>query len=222
MLKLRKGWITSHVGSPLWRRVVVAFAKEHKLVYFRNIDHGKETTPVIRGSTSSPKQIDTNICVGTHADYDITLADRISETHFEGYETSLHRWYVLQIDLKRANNLPFIFVGTKQQTKAYYAGLLTSKRQLHHLMLETDAEKHSSFHGHYVVLSSPANSRLISELFDQDMVNAMGEHLYPFSVEIENDSIIVSTEAHKPSQQLLNKLLHYGLWFAKEIDKKLN
>ena len=29
------------------------------------------------------------------------------------------------------------------------------------------------------------------------------------------------TEVVKPGEQLLDELLHYGLWFAKEIDKRL-
>lgn len=203
------------------RKVAVAFAKQHKFAYFHKVDPEKEPTHLVRGSTAAPDEQDVNICIGTHNNYDIVLLERSSTISFDDYGSSSHRWYVLQVDLKRASGLPFAFIGTKQQTRAYYAKLLTMHRQLYHLVIDSKAEGNLSFHGRYVVLASPSNAHQMTKLLDKDMIDAIVGHNFPFAVEIEGDSLMVITEANKPNQQLLNRLLHYGLWFAKEIDEKL-
>lgn len=203
------------------RKAAVAFAKQHKFAYFHKVDPEKEPTHLVRGSTSMPDEEDVNICIGTHNHYDIVLLERSGTIAFEDYGSSQHRWYVLQIDLKHASGLPFAFIGTKQQTRAYYARLLTKYRQLYHLVIDSKAEGNLSFHGKYVVLASPSNAHLMTRLLNKDMIDAIVGHNFPFAVEIEGDSLMIITEAAKPNQQLLNRLLHYGLWFAKEIDEKL-
>lgn len=209
----------SSVGAR--RRIVVGFAKKHRLIYFKSVSPGGQTTHVIRGSSMSPGQIDANHCIGTHAGYDLSLVERTASVESGGYKSSLHRWYVLQIDLKSATNLPFIFVGTRQQTKAYYARLLQTHRQLTHLALETGAQENASFNSYHVVLASPAQLPTVYKLFNDEMIDTIAAHNYPFAVEIEDDSLILITEAMKPNQQLLDKLLHYGLWMAKQIDQRL-
>lgn len=208
-------------GSDVVKRrdVAMAFAEKHGLVYFHTVSADSDKAPVIRGSTVAPKHIDSNFCLGTHAGYDMAIIERTADVEFGDFEPSFHHWYVLEIDLKHARELPYLFVGTKQQSKAYYARVLTSHRGVAHLQFHSKA--HAGFGGNYVVIASPNDLPLLERLFDDETVAMMAAHKWPFSLETDGDSIILTTLAEKPSEQLIDKLLHYGLWFAKRIDEKL-
>lgn len=208
-------------GGGSYKKALVNFAKHHNLIYFGSVRSSNDEAPVIRGSTASTIQKDNHYSIGTHAGYDLALVDRTSLIGYEGYKALPHRWYVIQIDLKVAKNLPYIFVGTKQQTKAYYARVLSSHRDLRYLSLTSAAKQINAFHGQYAIMASPARMHILYRLFNDETIDMMATHRYPFAVEIEDESLSIITEAVKPSQQLLDKLLHYGLWLAKEIDQRL-
>ncbi len=201
--------------------VATSFAKHHKLAYFHTVSANTDTAPVIRGITASPQHIDSNFCIGAHAGYDIALIERSATVEFTGFETTSHHWYVLEIDLKRARDLPFMFVGTKQLPKAFYAKVLVSRRDIRYLQLDSRGLHESLFHGTYALIASPTSLPQLHSLFTDDVQHSMSVHTYPFSVEIEGDSLIVFTEAEKASEQLMDKLLHYGLWMAEAIDEQL-
>lgn len=222
LLKSHRGWLSQYIGERFWRRAAISFAKKHHLVYFQQINPENNKIPVIQGTTTASIYTDKNVCIGSHAGYDIVFLERQSMVEFAKYAASHHRWYVLQIDLKRNTYLPFVFVGTRQQSKTYYARLLSSRPGLHYLMLETEAQNSAAFHSHYAIIAELSSLKTVSEIFHNDIVTTMGHHLYPFSIELEKDSLILMTEAKKPNQQLMNKLLHFGLWFAKEVDKTEN
>ena len=204
------------------KRAMVAFARKHHLIYFASANKKQNDVTVVRGSTTTPGHIDSNYCIGTHAGYDMAIAERLASVGFDGYKTTVHRWYILQIDLKKAANLPFIFIGTKQQTKAYYARLLTTHRYIRYLALDSAAHGGADFHSQYAIMASPSDVSLFYRLLTDDIIVTMATHKYPFAIEIEGDSLMIITEATKPSQQLLDKLLHYGLWMAGEIDQRLS
>ncbi len=208
-------------GTSARQKAIARFAKKHDLIYFHSAHPEGGNDSVLRGSSVSPGQVDTNFCIGSHAGYDMAFVERLASVAFEGYKTTVHRWYVLQIDLKQAHNLPFIFMGTKQQPKAYYARVLTAHRDARYLTVDESSEKSTLFHATYALLASPAELHLLYRLFTHEVIESVATYKYPFAVEIEGDSLIVMTEATKPSEQLLDELLHYGLWFAKEIDKRL-
>ena len=203
------------------REIATAFAKKHDLVYFYTVGADSDSAPVIRGMTAAQHQVDSNFCIGTHVGYDMAVIERKVDVAFVGFETTSHRLHVLEIDLSNARNLPFIFIGTRQLTKAFYAKVLVSRRDIRYLQLDAARTRASLFHGTYALIASPNTLPLLDRLFADDVLTAMAAHKYPFSVEIEGDSLIVFTEADKPSEQLMNKLLHYGLWLAKEIDARL-
>lgn len=203
------------------REIMTAFAEKHDLVYFHTVSADNDKAPVIRGLTAAPGQVDSNFCIGTHAGYDMALIERTADVRFIGFDGTLHRWYVLEIDLKRAHSLPFIFLGTKQLTKAFYAKVLTSRRNIRYLQLDSLVANMHAFHGHYALIASPSQLALIYQLFTEEVVDMIAAHKRPFTVEIEGDSLILFTEADKPSEQLVNQLLHYGLWLARHIDEQV-
>jgi len=202
------------------RMVMTEFAHKHDLIYFHTVSAEEDSVPVIRGSTATPKQVDSNVSIGTHAGYDMVLIERAGDVEFIGFESTFHRWYVLEIDLKYARNVPFVFLGTQQLTKAFYAKVLTSHRDVRYLQLASQAASTAAFHGHYALIASPTHLPLLHRLFDEEAVTMIGTHKRPFTVEIEGDSLILFAEAEKANEQLLDQLLHYGLWLARRIDER--
>ncbi|MFZ2544548.1 MAG: hypothetical protein WAW80_01080 [Candidatus Saccharimonadales bacterium] len=204
-----------------YKKTIIEFSKHHDLVYFSSVSSSQDTTPTIQGSTASIDQKDNHYLIGTHANYDMVVVDRTSIIGYEGYKSVAHRWYVIQIDLRTAKDLPYIFIGTRQQTKAYYARLLSVHRELRYLSLGSDTKRINVFQSHYAIMSSPAHMQILHGLFTDENIDTIATHHYPFAIEIGGENLSVITDATKPSQQLLDKLLHYGLWLAKEIDQKL-
>lgn len=207
-------------ASSLRRKTVVSFARKHQLIYFKSVPAENNDSPAIRGSSVAPGQIDSNYCVGSHAGYDIALVERLAAASFEGHRTTTRRWYVLQIDLKQASNLPFIFLGTRQQSKAYYARILATHRDINYVSLPSLADSSAAFHAAYALLASPAEFGWLQQLFTDDIMTTIAAYQHLFAVEIEGESLLVMTEALVPSEQLLDKLLHYGLWLAKQVDEQ--
>lgn len=201
------------------REVATSFAKKHGLVYFHTVGTEKDEAPIIRGSTANPNQVDSNFCIGTHAGYDMAVIERSADVEFIGFETTSHRWYVVEIDLKNARHVPYIFIGTKQLTKAFFAKILVSRRDIRYLQLEDINSHASSFHGTYALVSSPSSLTTLQAIFNDEVLHSISAHKHPFTIEVEGDTLIVFTEAEKPNEQLLDKLLHYGLWFAKRLDE---
>lgn len=199
---------------------MIEFARQHDLIYFASV-RGDDTAPIIRGSTAAGKYTDNSFCIGTHAGYDMALVDRTNVIAYDGYKTTLHRWFVMQIDLRKAVDLPYIFIGTRQQTKAFYARVLMSRRELRYMNVGSAAKHDAAFHSHYAVIASPSQIALIYKLLDHETINILGAHKYPYAIEIEGNSLYVITEAARLSKQTLNKLLHFSLWMAKEIDERL-
>lgn len=206
-------------ASSLRRKTVVSFARKHQLIYFKSVPAENHNNPVVRGSSVAPDQVDTNYCVGSHAGYDIALVERLASASFEGHKTIVRRWYVLQIDLKQASSLPFVFLGTRQQSKAYYARVLASHRDINYMSLPSLADGSAAFHAAYALLASPAEFGWLQQLFTDEIMTTIAAYQHLFAVEIEGENLFVMTEALVPSEQLLDKLLHYGLWLAKEVDK---
>lgn len=200
------------------REVAMAFASKHGLTYFHTVSANDDAAPMIRGTTANVKQRDSNYCIGTHDGYDMAVVERAADIEFIGFETTYHNWYVLQIDLKKAHSLPFVFIGTKELPKAFYAKVLTSHRDIRYVQFAETTQETVALHGNYAMITSPIQMPFLQEVFDREVRTAMAAHKHPFAVEIEGDSLIVFTEAHKPSEQLLDRLLHYGLWLAKRID----
>jgi hypothetical protein len=209
------------LGVTSRKAAVVNFAKKHQLIYFQSVRPDSDQMPVIRGTSAAADQVDANYCIGSHAGYDMAFVERTASVAFDGYKTTLHHWYVLQIDLKSARSLPFIFLGTNQQTKAYYARILTAYREVRYLQLNSASKMSARFHATYALLASPAELQLLYRLFTDDEIDFITSYRRPFAIEIDGDSMMVITEAKKPNEQLLEELLHYGLRIAKAIDSRL-
>lgn len=202
------------------RRVIAKFAQKFGLIYFRTIDATSTEMSLVRGVTNSVGQNDSNLCVGSHDGYDMVFVERDVTTHVAGEAPVRHRWHIMEFDLHSHDNLPFLFIGTKQQSKAFYTRLFALYRDVRHVDPGyLQAPKH--FHPHFSVLASPAEHLFVARVLTQEITETMAKHQYPFAIEIQDDSLFVISEATTAtSVQSLTKMLHYGVWLARHIDSK--
>ena len=215
---LQKAYGVARIGdSKLRQRVIRQFARTFHLLYFASADDSLAKTDTARGSVSAQGQRDRHICIGEHDGYEIVLLDREATIIGSSELTTRHHWLILQIDLHHHSALPFIFIGTKQQSKAFYARLFTAEREARLLDPEYFIAT-KQFARHYTLISSPAEHTTIARLLAQPITDAMAHHHYPFAIEIHDDRLLVITDADRPTAALLTKMLHYGLWLARHID----
>ncbi len=201
----------------LRRHTIRQFARTFHLLYFATADESLARTDTARGSVSAHGQHDQHICIGEHDGYELVFLDRRVTMHAHDGSSAQHHWFILQIDLKHHSALPFVFVGTKQQSKAFYARLFAAEREARLLDPEyfIDTKK---FARHYTLVASPGERTTIAQILSRSITDAMIAHSYPFAIEIHNDRLLVITDADRPTVASLTKLMHYGLWLARHID----
>lgn len=203
------------------RRAVEKFAQQFKLLYFKSVDAATTQVSVIRGSTSSIGQQDGNICIGSHDGYDMVFVERSAAVAFGDYPATRHRWHIMEFDLHSHSNLPFVFIGTRQQSRTYYAKLFGSHREVGHITREMHPSITKNFDAHYTVVASPAEHVILTQLLTEPVTTTMAKNQLPFAIEIQDDSLFVITEASQTSLQSLTKMLHYGIWLARHIDENV-
>jgi hypothetical protein len=203
------------------KRAIAKFAQTFGLIYFKSVNATTTEVSVIRGSTSSLDQQDTNICIGTHDGYDMVFVERVATSSFGDYPTLRHRWHIMEFDLHSHSSLPFMFIGTRQQSRTYYANLFSNHREVRHIDPALYVTDQKNFGTYYTLIASPAEQVVLTQLLTQPVTTAMAKNQLPFAVEIYGDSLYIITEATQTSVQSLTKMLHYGLWLAKHIDANI-
>lgn len=200
----------------LQSRAVMQFAQKHKLIYFKTVNVHDYSVPVVRGVTAALHQRDRNLCIGTHDGFDLVYVQRqTTEKDSTGTE-SVRDWHVMEFDLKTADNQPLIMIGAANLDKSFYSKVISEHRQLRHIPLQHEAS--SVFQHHYTVLGSLADTQHIHKVLSKEITEKMSHHKEPFSIELYEDSLFVFTNSQKGSEQLLTKMMHYGIWLARHID----
>lgn len=202
------------------RRVIAKFALRHGLLYFSTDRSSSLTVPIVRGVTASLDQNDTNICIGSHKGYDIVFLERFASMTHPDYPSSKHHWHIMSFDLHSHNALPFVFIGTRQQSRTFYANLFTIKREVRQLE-PSSYNIPEQFSAHYTVVASPAEQLILTQLLTTPITAAMAKFQHPFAVEIQDDTLSIITDSHQTSEASLSKMLHYGLWLAEHIDANI-
>lgn len=203
------------------RRVIAKFAQKFGLIYFRTLDTDNARLNVIRGLTNHVDQRDSNMCIGQHDGYDMVFIERTATVEAAGYPAARHRWHIMEFDLHSHDNLPFLFVGTRQQSKTFYAKLFTIYREARHVDSGVFLQAPRQFQANYTVVASPAEQLFVARVLTQDITATMAKHQQPFAIEVQGDSLFVITEAGMGTTvQSLTKMLHYGIWLARHIDSK--
>jgi hypothetical protein len=203
------------------RRTIAKFAQKHGLIYFKSVNSAASQINVVRGMTSSIDQRDNNVCIGTHDGYDMVFIERTATMSFGDMPSTEHRWHIMQFDLHSHSNLPFVFIGTRQQSRTFYAKLFSTYREVRHVDATLYLTSPKPFQTHYTVIASPAEHVFLTQLLSEPITSTMAKHQQPFAIEMYGDSLYVITEASQATMQSLTKMLHYGLWLAKHIDESI-
>ncbi len=189
------------------RKTIQKFAEHHGLIYFSSDKNSAISVPIIRGVTASIDQADTNICIGTHKGYDIVFLERFASVSHPDLPTSRHHWHIMSFDLHSHSELPFIFIGTRQQSRAFYANLFTSRREVRQLESASyGAAQH--FDAHYTIVASPAEQLLLTQLLTTPLTATMAKYQHPFAIEIQDDTLSIITDSQQTSEGSLSKMLH--------------
>lgn len=196
------------------KRTFAEFAKKRHLVYFGNIDTSANDSQVVRGITLGLSSGDKQHVFGTHDGYDMAVVQRQGET--EG-----RFWVVMQFDLHTAVSLPHMIIGKETEARPLFESLLGIHRdlQLHHF---TEPEQHhSKFSTHFVTYAPPAHAPLVEYVVSPELTNALVDHIHRIVIEVEGDSVYLIVDNPSLSVQYLDKMMHYGIQFAKHIDEKM-
>lgn len=203
------------------RRVIAKFAQKFGLIYFRTIDAAGTQPGIIKGLTNHIDQKDSNMCIGQHDGYDMVFIERTATVEAAGYPPSRHRWHIMEFDLHSHDNLPFLFIGTRQQSRTFYAKLFSIHREVRHVDAGMYLQSPKQFQSNYAVVASPSEHLFVARVLTEEITATMAKHQQPFAIEIQGDSLFVITEASIGTTiQSLTRMLHYGIWLARHIDSK--
>jgi hypothetical protein len=193
-----------------------AFAKKYGLVYFANVDTSKNDSHMVRGITLGMSKQDIHHVFGSHDGYDVMCVQRLGE-----YDSG-HQWVVMQFDLHTAVSLPHILIGKTREIKPLFASVLGIHRDLQeHVFAQPDAH-HPRFAKKFTTYAPPAHAPLVDHIVSPELTSAVMNHIHHIVIEIDGDSVYLCVE--KPSTlsvSYLNKMMHYGVQFAKHIDKEM-
>lgn len=197
------------------KRIFTAFAKKQHLVYFSSIDTSANDTQVVRGITLGLSSGDKQHMFGSHDGYDMAVVQRQGETG------SGRCWLVMQFDLHTAVNLPHMIIGKETETRPLFESLLGIHRDLQLHLFADPQQHHGKFNKHFVTYASPAHAPLVEHVVSPELTNALVDHIQHIVIEIEGDSIYLIVDRPSLSVQYLDKMMHYGIQFAKHIDEKM-
>lgn len=199
----------------LAKRAFMAFAKKRGLVYFANVDTRQNDAQVVRGITLGMSEGDAHHIFGTHDSYDIVAVQRRGELG------SNHVWTVMEFDLHTAVPLPHIILGKKNEAKPLFESLLGIHRDMQVHEFAEPASHHRKFIKHFIMYAPPAHAPLIEHIISPELTNALVDHIHRIVIEIEGDSVYLSVDNPSLSVHYLDKMMHYGILFAKHIDQKM-
>jgi hypothetical protein len=197
------------------KHVFTTFAKKRKLVYFSEVNTKKDDTHIVRGVTLGISGGDLRHLFGSHDGYDVMCVQR------QGEAGTSHLWTVMEFDLHTAVSLPHVILGKKSEVEPLFHSLLGIHRDLQeHLFIEPK-EHHRKFIKHFVTYAPPAHAPLVEHIISPELTNSLVDHIQRIVIEIEGDSIYLSVDNPVLSVGFLDKMMHYGILFAKHIDKKM-
>lgn len=196
------------------RDILERFAKQHHLAYF-----SPETPERTLLSIDPERTVQTHgLLMGDHAEYTTTVFSYAATAHHPNFATTEKAWLEVLIELHHETELPFVYIGTRQQTKTQYAELLSNHSSARYLHVSCPPLLDRRFHERYAVLASADDAGFVRELFTDEVVETLTNRHDVAAFHIEGTQLRVMTELQKPRIQTLDRLYHSGLWMAKTID----
>lgn len=195
--------------------VFSTFAKKHRMVYFASVDKSQNDSDVVRGITLGLSKQDAHHVIGSHDGYDIACVLRVGEAK------SGHQWVVMEFDLHTAVNLPHVLIGKTSEVKPLFESLGGIHRELQEHIFAQPDNHHPKFAKKFITYAPPAHAPLVEHIISPDLTSAVMNHIHKIVIEIDGDSVLLCVDRPTLSVQYLNKMMHYGVQFAKHIDEKM-
>lgn len=191
------------------------FAKKRRFIYFdAAVDSSKRDLRAVKGFTLGLSSHDANYMVGSHDDYDIMCVQRQSNSGAK------HVWTVMAFELHTAVYLPHILLGKKSQVEPLYNSLPGMKEglEVHEF---TKSEHRGAFSVHFIAYAPPAYNSTIEHVISPELTNAVVDHIQHVVIEVIEDTVYLATDHLAVSAVYLDKIMHYGIQFARHIDEKM-
>lgn len=209
---------TKVAHSYLHRQVFQQFASKVGLVYFGYVDQRNDEHSLIRGLTVSTKHRDNHYCIGTYEGYDTAIVERVDTIEFPAKPSKTHNWIIMTFDLHHAVDLPHVFLGLRNHGDAFYAQLFTKYAHFSEIDTSSLSEYDKAFSEHYIMLTRADHILDAKSVFNPAIAKVIVDEFHSLAIEINNDTLYLYSEQHRPTSALLDKMLTRGLWLARAID----
>lgn len=196
------------------RDVLERFAKQHHLSYF-----SPDVPQRILERIDERRTWQTHgLLEGEHAEYMTTLYSYTAAARHEQFASTEKSWLEVEVELRHTAHAPFVFIGTRQQTKTQYAELLAAHPGARYLHISCPPLLDRRFHERYAVLAAAEDASFVRDLFTDEVVQALVNRHTVIAYHIEGNQLSALTELQKPRIQLVDRLFHAGIWMARVVD----
>jgi len=200
------------------KHIISKFDDKIGIVYFGSVDQKSDDHEVIRGFTVSSTHVDNHYSVGSINGYDIALTNRtdvISQTNnsFVDYE-----WLVMSFKLHTKQDLPHIFIKSKQHNDKPYELLFDIFPVMQEVELGVFEEYSKDFTSRFTLFSQPTKSIEAERLLPATTARVLAAHFWPLSIEVADGVLYVYSDSNNIDMNLLDNMLKDGLWLADFLD----
>ena len=197
------------------KKAVIEFAEESGMVYFGYVSQRGDDHHILRGMTVSTKHHDDHYCIGTYDGYDVVFVER-SDVLGNGKS---HVWHILEFDLKTNDDIPHVFIGSKNRGHGFHELLELKYPNVKPINLGATQTYPAQFTDSFGVYTTPAHAVTTEKLVTPDVANMMATHFGGLAVEMTDQALYVYSEKSHVSSELLEAMLKNGAWLAQKLDE---
>ena len=205
---------THIVKKRLTRSVIERYAEKIGLVYLGYVDQRDDDHRLIRGHTVSATHQDNHYCIGTVRGYDVMLALRNDVVRVRSGQEKRCHWLIYAIDLHANVEVPNFYLGHRNRDDVFAA----SFRPMQPLAVTSLGQYPAKFVADYAVYGSAANLLPVGQIISPQVAEVIATRFQGVSAEVEDNTLHLYTEAARPTEAQLDKMLSNGLWLAEVID----
>lgn len=197
------------------RDILERFAKQHHLSYF-SPDVPRR---ILERIDERRTQQTHGLLEGEHAQYMTTLYSYTAVARHERFAPTEKSWLEVEVELRHTQHAPFVYIGTRQQTKTQYAELLAEHPNARYLHISCPPLLDKRFHERYAVLAATEDASFVRDLFSEEVVQTLVHRHTTIAYHIEGNQVSALSELQKPRIQLVDRLFHAGIWMARVVDE---
>lgn len=202
------------------KRVVMKFAEKSGLVYFGAVNQHRDEHHIVRGFTVSSTHSDSHYSIGSIDGYDVTLVDRSDFVRSPEGKKVRCNWLIIEVKLHTLQDIPHIFIGTRNHDPKPYYTLFTTFPALKEVDLGTFEPYGTEFTDRFCIYAKPTQAIQVERLIPAPTARVIGAHFWPYSAEIHEGTVYMYADDERITASLLKSLLEDGVWLAKHLDNQ--